>query len=393
MSGGPLKLGIVCYPTYGGSGIVATEVGLAMAGRGHRVHFIGYDTPRRYEAREGVSFHRVNVQDYPLFEHAPYALALASALVDVSVREGLDVVHVHYAVPHATSAYLAGEILGARAPAMVTTLHGTDITLVGSDPSYLPITRFSILKSDGVTVPSAYLATETRRRLDLPDLEVDVVPNFIDTTRFSPPMRREPGYMARLFAETGVSCGLDDDAPTLVHVSNFRAVKRVPDVVSVFAKVSETLPCRLVMVGDGPARAEAEAQVAAAGLTRRTRFLGRLDRFADVLGHGDVFLLPSESESFGVAALEAMAAGVPVVASAVGGLPEVVVDGETGRLVPMGDVAAFARATLEIAGSPAVRSAMGEAAHRHALARFAADPLLDRYEACYRRVLARNARR
>jgi len=384
----PLRLGIACYPTFGGSGVIATEIGLAMAARGHQVHFVCYDTPRRFTQRDGVSFHGVEVRDYALFHHSTYALALASKLVEVSRWEGLDLIHVHYAVPHATSALLAKDILGAAAPKVVTTLHGTDVTLIGTDPSYLPITRYSIERSDAVTVPSAFLREETRIRVDLPELPIEVIPNFVDTDRFQPPDARDPGRMRRLFASSGgdAEC-LSNGAPTLIHVSNFRPVKRIDDVISVFAAVNARHPCRLVLIGDGPERSLAEARVRALGLHARVRFLGKLEDFVCILQHCDVFLLPSESESFGVAALEAMSVGVPVVASRVGGLPEVVVHGETGFLEPLGDVEAMAAATLSIIGDPERRDVMGRAARQRALTHYRLGPMTARYEDCYRRVL------
>lgn len=385
----PLNIGIACYPTYGGSGVIATEIGLAMAARGHRVHFLCYDTPRRYVPSDGVYFHGVEMRDYPLFRHGTYGIALASKMVEVATWERLDVLHVHYAVPHATSAYLARQVLGPRAPRVVTTLHGTDITLVGTDPSYLPITRFAILASDVVTAPSEFLRVETRARLDLPGLPIEVIPNFVDTERFAPPAARDPARVARIFAaHGGVDPGLPDDAPTLVHVSNFRPVKRVADVVATFARVNQGTPCRLLMVGDGPERSRAEAMVRELGLWGRALFVGRQDELVDLLQHADAFLLPSETESFGVAALEAMGAGVPVVASDVGGLPELVEAGVSGLLAPVGDVEGFARAALDIVTTPGRRKAMGEAARARALALFRREPMVDRYEATYRAVLA-----
>ncbi len=325
-----------------------------------------------------------------MFQHPPYALALASKLVEVSTWANLDVIHVHYALPHATSALLAGQILGPRAPKVVTTLHGTDITIVGTDPSYLPITRYSVERSDAVTVPSRYLRDTTRELLDLPGLPIEVVANFVDCARFSPPERRDRRRIAQLFALLGGP--VDDavrDAPTLVHVSNFRPVKRVHDVLAVFERVNAQLPARLLMIGDGPDRSGVEARVRALGLHPRVRFLGRQDDFVEALRDSDVFLLPSRSESFGVAALEAMACGVPVVASEVGGLPEVVAQGETGRLVACGDVEGMARAVLDIVSDPERRERYGALARERAVTLFQGGPAMDRYEACYRRVLAR----
>lgn len=407
----PLAIGITCYPTFGGSGIIATEVGLAMAARGHRVHFICSDVPSRLLAGappeerladhdsptgwpENVRFHRVVARDYPVFPYAPYSLALASSMVSVANSEGLDVLHVHYAVPHATSAWMAGEVLGARRPRIITTLHGTDITLVGADPSYLPITRHSVLKSDAITTPSAFLRDETWRRLDLaPETTpIEVIPNFVDVSRFRPldrpavedvlagPLARP--LLADLFgAEAEVS-------PVLVHVSNFRPVKRVQDVVAVFARVNATRPSLLLMVGDGPERPAAEALAAQLGVAERVRFVGHHDHFEAVLRECSLFVLPSESESFGLAALEALASGVPVVATAVGGLPDVVLPGQTGALVPVGDVPAMAAAALDLLRDPARHRALSKAARADVCDRFQHGPLTARYEALYRRVLA-----
>lgn len=390
---GKLRVGIVCYPTYGGSGVIAAEIGLALARHGHAVHFIATDPPRRFEPTPGVVFHAVEVRDYPVFQHPPYALALASKLVDVSTWGALDLIHVHYALPHAASAFLAGAVLGPRRPRVITTLHGTDITIVGADPSYLPITRFSVERSDAVTVPSAFLRDVTRASLGLPELPIEVIPNFVDCARFAPPERRDRGVIATLFTRLdGPDDGAVRAAPTLVHVSNFRPVKRVHDVLSVYERVNASLPCRLLLIGDGPDRSSVEARVRALGLQGRVRFLGRQDEFVEALQHSDAFLLPSETESFGVAALEAMACGVPVVASDVGGLPELIGrpgDGPLGgRLAPSGDVDAMAAATLELIAAPGARERAGRDARERACARFRDTPLIERYEACYRRVLA-----
>lgn len=390
MTGQPLRIGVVCYPTYGGSGVIAAEIGLGMARRGHAVHFIGTDPPLRFTPTPGAAFHRVEVRDYPVFQYPPYTLALASKMIDVATGENLDILHVHYALPHATSAFLAAEALGDRRPRVVTTLHGTDITVVGADPIYRPVTRLSVRRSDAVTVPSLFLGDATRACLDLPALEIEVIPNFVDCTRFTPPEVREPLRIRDLFERFG---GPVDDAvagaPTLVHVSNFRPVKRVHDVLAVYRRVNEAMPCRLLMIGDGPDRPGVEDRVRSLGLEPRVRFLGRQGDLVPLLQHCDVFLLPSETESFGVAALEAMACGVPVVASDVGGLPELIVDGEGGHRVPCGDVDGMARAVLSLLGTPARRQQAGAQARARAVAGFQDGPLLDAYEAFYRRVLDR----
>jgi len=375
----PLAVGVVCYPTFGGSGVIATEVALALAARGHDVHLFAYARPARLQD-DRVAFHKVEVRDYPVFHHPPYAMALASRIVDLARAtprgRPLDVLHVHYAVPHATSALLARDVLraeGLPAPRLVTTLHGTDITLVGSDPTYRPITRHSIRGSDVVTVPSRYLRDETRARLDLADLPIEVVPNFVDADRFTPaPDRDRPATRVR-HAEA-----------VLVHVSNLRPVKRAPDCVDVLARVAAVRPARLVIVGDGPDLGLIERRAAELGVADRVTLAGERHDVRDHLAEADVFLLPSTLESFGVAALEAMAMGVPVVATDVGGLPEVVAHGETGLLVPVGDVDALARATLDLVGDPARRMAMGRAARDRAVALFRTEPVIDRFEALYR---------
>jgi N-acetyl-alpha-D-glucosaminyl L-malate synthase BshA len=385
----PLRVGIVCYPTFGGSGVVATEVGLGLARRGHRVHVLSYEMPSRLDHFvENVYFHEVTAREYPLFDQSPYTLALASKIVEVSRYEGLDVLHVHYAVPHATSAYLARQILGAQAPRIVTTLHGTDITLVGSDPSFLPITRFSILESDGVTAPSAYLRQATYDKLDVPPaLPIEVIPNFVDTDRYAPGPRRGLAELCPLLGEAVLHAHPAERPAVLVHVSNFRPLKRVDDVVRVFAEVQRARPAVLLLVGDGPERSRVEALARQLGLGKLVVFLGKMVSFVELLQASDVFLLPSESESFGLAALEAQSCGVPVVASDVGGLPEVIPDGETGFLAPVGDVATMAERVLRILKDPALHARLSAAARARVLEKYRLEPSLDRYEAHYRRVL------
>jgi N-acetyl-alpha-D-glucosaminyl L-malate synthase BshA len=369
-----MNIGITCYPTFGGSGIIATEVGLELARRGHRVHFICSDMPWRFDRyAPNVFFHEVEARDYPLFEHDPYVLALASKMVEVAQWEKLDLFHVHYAIPHATAAHLAREILGASAPRLVTTLHGTDITVVGNDRSFLPITRFSIAKSDGVTVPSKYLAHATRENLGLPELPIAVISNFVDTDKYSPP----PPDAKRL--------------QRIVHNSNFRPLKRVVDVVSVFAEVVRTRACELVLIGDGPERSRVERMVHDLGLSHAVTFLGKRLDFVEVLRESRVFLQPSETESFGLAALEAMACGVPVVASRVGGVPEVVEDGQSGVLCEVGDVAAMAGAVGRLLDDEDGQARMSAAARRIAVERFGKGPMVDAYEAYYRRVISSSA--
>jgi N-acetyl-alpha-D-glucosaminyl L-malate synthase BshA len=384
----PLRVGIVCYPTFGGSGVIATEIGVALAGRGCRVHVLSYEVPGRLDhVVENLTFHEVGTPSYPLMEHSPYALALASKIVEVSRYEGLDILHVHYAVPHATSAYLARQILGAEAPRIVTTLHGTDITLVGSDPSFLPITRFSIVESDGLTTPSRYLRAATFERFDLPDtLSIEVIPNFVDTARFAPTPRRSARELRALLGPVAELPGGERPA-VLTHVSNFRPLKRVEDVVRIFAEVNRTRPAVLVLVGDGPERSRVEALSRQMGVFGRVLFVGKMQSFVELLQASDVFLLPSESESFGLAALEALSCGVPVVASHVGGVPEVVPDGEVGFLAPVGDVATMAARVLAILSEPALQARLSQAARSHALDHYRTAPAIDRYHAHYEKVL------
>lgn len=372
-----LRVGVVCFSTFGGSGVVAAEIATSLAGRGHAVHVFSDEVPGRLDpTRPNLTFHPVAPRAYPPLTHTLYPLALTSKIVEVSRRQPLDLIHAHYALPHATSAYLARALLATETPGalprLVTTLHGTDITLVGSDPSFLPLTRFSILASDAVTTPSAWLAAATHEKLDVPpDFAIDVVPNFVDTVRFSPgPPQTTP-----------------TPTSTLVHVSNFRPLKRVDDVVRIFARVRAAGPARLRLIGDGPERPRIEAQIAALGLTSEVEFLGERIDLPAVLRDGALFLLPSETESFGLAALEAMACGLPVVASAVGGLPEVVVDGETGYLRPVGDVEAMAVCARRLLDDQPLRRRMGAAARGRAQAQFRVEPAVERYVEIYRRVL------
>jgi N-acetyl-alpha-D-glucosaminyl L-malate synthase BshA len=376
----PLNIGITCFPTFGGSGLVATEVGLAMARRGHRVHFIARDLPVRLSgAREQVYFHEVTEADHPtLQQSSAYPIALASRMIEVSLSARLDILHVHYAVPHATAAWMAREVLADKAPRVVTTLHGTDITLVGTDPSYLPITRFSILKSDAVTTPSESLRQATYEGLDIPpSVPVEVIPNFVDASRYAPAERNRAALQS-LFPS------LRDGEKVLFHVSNFRPVKRIQDVVAVFAAVNARQPCRLVMVGDGPERSGAERRLQQLGLSDRVAFLGKQDNFTGLLAQADVFLLPSQTESFGLAALEALACGIPVVATNVGGVSEVVTHGETGLLAPVGDVEKLAQHALALVGDVDLWRRYSGAARQDVLRRFQLEPAINRYETLYR---------
>jgi N-acetyl-alpha-D-glucosaminyl L-malate synthase BshA len=373
-----MKIGITCYPTYGGSGAVATELGLDLARRGHEVHFITYDSPFRLHGyTERIYFHQVETRmgRYPLFDHFPYTLALASKQYEVVLSEGLEILHVHYAIPHATTAYLAREMLKGQQPLkVITTLHGTDITLVGQESSFYGITKFSIEQSDEVTAVSAYLRDETYRAFGCVSCDIKVIPNFVNLREYNP---GEPGTRSSLAPEGG---------KVITHVSNFREVKRVKDVVRVFARIRRAMPATLIMVGDGPERVDAENEARELGVTPDVRFLGRLDSVASVLQATDLFLLPSQTESFGLAALEAMACGSPVVASRAGGLPEVIDDGVNGILEPVGSVEAMGRRAVELLRDPQRSAAMREAAIAKAR-EFSSDRIVPMYEQVYEEVL------
>jgi len=365
-----MRIGIVCYPTYGGSGAVATELGLALAHRGHDVHFVSYAQPFRLRGfNERVTFHEVKIGAYPLFEHPPYSLALAVMLHQVAVRERLDVIHAHYAIPHAMSAIEARQLLtGNQTVAVVTTLHGTDITLVGQDPSYFTITKYSIEHSDAVTAVSEYLRNETYRAFGCTTCDIAVIPNFVDLAEFHP---RGAG-----------TCGEGAQEKTLMHISNMRSVKRMQDVVRIFAKVRERIPSRLVLVGDGPDRPLAEREAEALGIASRVRFLGKVEDVAQALRWADLYLLPTDVESFGLSALEALATGVPVVGASGGGLPEVVEHGVSGFLAPVGDVEAMAGGAIALLEDPA-RWKTASAAARARAAAFATERVVPRYEELY----------
>jgi len=372
-----MRIGITLYPTYGGSGAVATELGLELARRGHDVHFISYASPFRLRGvTEHVTFHEVVPADYPLFEQSQYAFALAVKQHEVAQREELQVMHVHYAIPHAATAWLAKQMLAdERDLKVVTTLHGTDITLVGKDPSYFSLTKFSIEHSDRVTAVSAFLREETYRTFGCDGCEVLVIPNFINKAEYFP------------VADPATRCKLaPPDHRVLVHISNFRPVKRLVDVVRVFAGVRQAMKATLVMVGDGPDRDPAQREAVRLGVQHNVRFAGRVDDVADLLRGGDLFLLPSETESFGLAALEAMACGVPVIASRVGGLPEVVTEGESGFLATVGDVSTMTERAIEVLRDPERLDEM----RRRAVQRaddFSADRVVPQYERLYEDVL------
>jgi L-malate glycosyltransferase len=373
-----MKIGITCYPTYGGSGAVATELGLDLARRGHQVHFITYDSPFRLRGySERVFFHQVETRmgRYPLFDHFPYTLALASKQHEVVLREQLDLLHVHYAIPHATTAYLAREMLkGQRPLQVITTLHGTDITLVGQESSFYAITRFSIEQSNGVTAVSNYLKDETYRAFGCGNCDVRVIPNFVNLQEYRP---GDPGCRSKVAPE---------GHKVITHVSNFREVKRVKDVVRVFARVRRAMPATLIMIGDGPERVDAENEARELAVNTDVRFLGRLDSVASLLQASDLFILPSQTESFGLAALEAMACGAPVVASRAGGLQEVIEDGVNGILEPVGSVEAMGRRAVELLRDPERHATMRAAAIARAEL-YSADRIVPMYESFYKEVL------
>jgi L-malate glycosyltransferase len=374
-----VKIGITCYPTYGGSGAIATELGIELAERGHEIHFISYAQPFRLPRfMERVFFHEVEMVHYPLFEHNNYSLALSAVMHEVALREGLDLLHVHYAIPHATSAWIAKEMLGDRLPLkIVTTLHGTDITLVGQERNFWEITRFSILRSDGITSVSEYLRQETVEAFGVPPERIEVIPNFVD-----------PALYARTRYPCRKNAFLSDGEKLVLHVSNFRPVKRVRDVVRVFARLAREVPSRLVFIGDGPDRPEAADEARLQGVTDRVIFLGKQDSVAEIMACSDLLLLPSQNESFGLVALEAMASGVPVIASRAGGLPEVVEDGETGFLAPVGDVEAMADGAIHILRDPETWRQFSGAAVKSAAERYSVAAIIPQYERYYRRILA-----
>lgn len=340
-----MKIGIVCYPTFGGSGVVATELGKALAGEGHQVHFVTYSQPARLDFfSANLFYHEVSVRDYPLFDYAPYESALASKLVDVVRFEQLDILHVHYAIPHASAAFMAKQILetyGINIP-FVTTLHGTDITLVGKDPTYKPVVTFSINKSDGVTTVSQSLKDDTEKHFDIRN-EIKVIPNFIDFTRFS---LKPKDHFKKAIAP--------NNERILIHTSNFRKVKNTADVIRMFQKIQAVIPSKLLMVGDGPERASDEQLCRSLGICDHVRFLGKQDAIEEILSVSDLFLMPSESESFGLAALEAMACKVPAITSNAGGLPELNIDGFCGYMSNVGDVDDMAKKAISILSDDAV---------------------------------------
>lgn len=374
-----MKIGIVCYPTFGGSGVLATELGMALADKGHDVHFITYQQPVRLanSFRPNIFFHEVSVPVYPLFDFPPYESALVSTMVSVVNNYDLDVLHVHYAIPHASSAYFAQQILkdaGKHIP-YITTLHGTDITLVGRDKTYAPIVTFSLNQSTAITAVSHNLKQETLNNFNI-QKEIDVIYNFVDVQRFQ---RKEKEHFKRMIAPNGERI--------ITHVSNFRKVKRVDDVIKIFEKIRNEVPSKLIMIGDGPERTEAEELVKQfCNLQTDVRFLGKQEQVEEIFSISDLFLLPSAYESFGLAALEAMACGIPVISSNAGGLPEINQQGVTGYLSDVGDVADMAKNSISILKDDATLTGFKEAAYKQAHS-FTIDKVVPEYEALYIRVI------
>ena len=371
-----MKIGISCYPTFGGSGIVATELAMALAAGGDAVHVISYAMPTRLSfINANLFYQEVVVPHYPLFEYPPYSLALATQIVEVARHQKLDLIHVHYAIPNAVSAVLAREILAPQPLKVVTTLHGTDITLVGNDPNYRETTRYGIVQSDAVTSVSQALRASTQSQLGI-NTHIDVVPNFIDPKRFEKAKNQEGAQRWRV-----------GDERLLVHISNFRPVKRVLDVVDTFHRVHQRVPSRLLLVGDGPDRPKVEQRCRTLGICDAITFIGNVPLVEEALVGADLFLLPSETESFGLAALEALSCKVPVIATDVGGLPEVVIDGENGFLFPVGDVDSMAAAAVKLLRNDDLRRRFGESGRRLALEQFNQDDIVERYRRIYRHAL------
>jgi L-malate glycosyltransferase len=371
-----VKIGISCYPTYGGSGIVATELAMALAEGGDEVHVLSYAMPSRLSLTSPrIFFHEVITPSYPLFEYPPYSLTLATKMVEVARHSQLDVMHVHYAIPNAVSAVLARQIVAPQPLPVVTTLHGTDVTLIGNDPNYIETTRWGIVQSDAATAVSAWLRTTTEHQLGIQS-PIDVVPNFIDPQRYEQ-ARSSPG--ARRWAKPGERL--------LVHISNFRPLKRVLDVVEVFLRLRSEVPCRLLMIGDGPERGRVEQRCRESDACNSITFVGSLPLIEEVLVGADLFFLPSETESFGLAALEALSCEVPVIATAVGGLPEVVVHGENGFLHPIGDVEGMAASALRLLKDEPMRQAFGASGRRRAVEVFSQAAIVKRYRGIYERVV------
>jgi L-malate glycosyltransferase len=371
-----MRIGIVCYPTFGGSGVLATELGMALSGKGHEVHFISYQQPVRLNFHPNIYYHEVTVQNYPLFDFPPYETALTSTLVHVITNNNLDLLHVHYAIPHASAAYFAKQILrkqGRDIP-FITTLHGTDITLVGRDQTYAPVVTFSINESDAITAVSNNLREETYKHFAI-EKDIHVIPNFVDTSKFR---QSDKEHFKKMLAPSGERI--------LAHVSNFRKVKRVEDVIYVFEKVRAQIPSKLLMIGDGPERQNAEELCRSLGVCNDIRFLGKQEQMDEILSITDLFLLPSQYESFGLSALEAMACGVPVISTNVGGLPEINVHGKTGYLNDVGDIQGMADHAMHILSDEETLQRFKDDALEHART-FEKSRIVPLYERLYETVL------
>lgn len=374
-----MKIGITCYPTYGGSGVVATELGLELASRGHQVHFISYAMPHRLNRFvENVFFHEVETSTYPLFEHSLYDLSLTSKMLEVIEYEDLDLMHVHYAIPHAVSAYLAKQVRKkANKPIkFITTLHGTDITLMGLEPSFMPLVKFSIEESDGATAVSRFLKEKTLTNFNI-EKEIEVIYNFIDIEKFSP--SEDCPYRKRI-----ASCG----EKVIVHTSNFRVVKRVTDAIRVLGKVKKEIPTKLVLVGDGPDRSECERLARELDLQKDVVFLGKQDALPEILNASDLFIMPSQSESFGLSALEAMSCGIPVISTSVGGLPELNIHNETGFIAEIGDIDRMAKYTIDLLTNEKKYRSFSNNARERAVKFFDKEIIVPKYVEYYEKVLA-----
>ncbi len=383
-----MQIGILCYPTYGGSGVVATELGIELAARGHQVHFISYNMPMRLNKgfSENIFFHKVEMASYPLFDFPLYSIALASKIVEVAKFNGLDLVHAHYAIPHATSAYLAREIInqetyGKRNGSdlkIITTLHGTDITLVGLEISFLPTMKFSIEKSDGVTAVSTFLKVKTESQYNIKK-DIKVIPNFINLDIYKRVDNKETECLKKKFSKNGEKI--------LVHTSNFRPLKRVDDCIRIFKKVRDKIPSKLLLIGDGPERSKCEYLAKDLGIHDDVTFYGNQESFVEILSIADLFLMPSQSESFGLSALEAMACAVPVISSNAGGLPELNLHGETGYIAEIGDVDKMADYALRLLEDPKKYKIFSQNALERAQTMFSAEKIIPEYEKYYEEVL------
>lgn len=373
-----MKIGITCYPTYGGSGVIATELGKALADRGHEVHFISYGVPMRLtQLKENIFYHEVEISNYPLFEFPLYDLALTSKMVEVCKYEKIDILHVHYAIPHSISAMLAQQIINESGKTLkfTTTLHGTDITLVGLEPSFLPLVKFSIEKSDGVTAVSNFLKEKTLTNYKIKK-EIEVIPNFVDTEVYKP---KKDCVFKQHFAPKGEK--------VLVHISNFRAVKRVPDVIKILAEVKKKIPTKLILAGDGPDRSECERLVREMDLKQDVYFLGKQEAVVDILNASDLFIMPSQSESFGLSALEAMSCGLPTISTSIGGLPELVVHAETGFIAEIGDIDRMAKYAIDLLSNENKYKLFSDKARMRAENCFNKEKIVEEYEKHYIKVL------